>query len=176
MFYKLTNQKKRQKKESKKSKKLEKHYVTNKINSCKYKTITILSLILLWLILRIVSASALDNFYVKNMVISTVQYELSNRYSKNVSVGAPVWNVSVFGVFLFHIFPRLVWNLVIFQDFLSRVCTWINSRLWKQKIYRSSRPDASVKKMLFKISQNSQENTCARVSFLIKFIKKDTLA
>ena len=46
MFYKLTNQKKRQKKESKKSKKLEKHYVTNKINSCKYKTITILSLIL----------------------------------------------------------------------------------------------------------------------------------
>ena len=47
MFYKLTNQKKRQKKESKNSKKLEKHYVTNKINSCKYKTITILSLILL---------------------------------------------------------------------------------------------------------------------------------
>ena len=26
----------------------------------------------------------------------------------------------------------------------------------------------SVKKMLLKISQNSQENTCARVSFLIK--------
>ena len=68
MFYKLTNQKKRQKKEIKKSKKLEKHYVTNKINSCKYKTITILSLILLWLTLRIVSAFALDNFYVKNMV------------------------------------------------------------------------------------------------------------
>ena len=68
MFYKLTNQKKRKKKESKKSKKLEKHYVTNKINSCKYKTITILSLILLWLTLRIVSAFASDNFYVKNMV------------------------------------------------------------------------------------------------------------
>ena len=38
-----------------------------------------------------------------------------------------------------------------------------------------------VKKVFFKISQNSQENTCARVSFLIKlqacnFIKKETLA
>ena len=39
----------------------------------------------------------------------------------------------------------------------------------------------SVKKVSLRISQNSQENTCARVSFLIKFfsinfIKKDTLA
>ena len=40
----------------------------------------------------------------------------------------------------------------------------------------------SVKKLLLKISQNSQENTCVRVSFLIKFqasacnlIKKETL-
>ena len=41
----------------------------------------------------------------------------------------------------------------------------------------------SVKKVFLKISQNSQETTCARVSFLIKllapglqFIKKETLA
>ena len=41
----------------------------------------------------------------------------------------------------------------------------------------------SVKKVFIEISQNSQENTCARVSFLIKlqasasnFIKKETLA
>ena len=39
----------------------------------------------------------------------------------------------------------------------------------------------SVKKMFLEISQNSQENNCARVSFLIKlqacnFIKKETLA
>ena len=41
----------------------------------------------------------------------------------------------------------------------------------------------SVKKLFLKISQNSQENTCARVSFLIKlqaqacnFIIKETLA
>ena len=39
------------------------------------------------------------------------------------------------------------------------------------------------KKVILEISQNSQENTCARVSFLIKlqilawnFIKKETLA
>ena len=40
----------------------------------------------------------------------------------------------------------------------------------------------SVKKVFLEISQNSQENTCARVFFLIKllasgsFIKKETLA
>ena len=41
----------------------------------------------------------------------------------------------------------------------------------------------SVEKVFLEISQNSQENTCARVSFLIKlqawasnFIKKETLA
>ena len=41
----------------------------------------------------------------------------------------------------------------------------------------------SVKKVFFEISQNSQENSCAKVSFLIKlhalacnFIKKETLA
>ena len=41
----------------------------------------------------------------------------------------------------------------------------------------------SVKKVFLKISQNSQENTCARASFLIKllaeacnFIKKEALA
>ena len=36
----------------------------------------------------------------------------------------------------------------------------------------------SVKKLFLEISQNSKENTCARVFFLIKlhFIKKETLA
>ena len=34
----------------------------------------------------------------------------------------------------------------------------------------------SVKEVLLEILQNSQENTCNRVSFLIKFIKKETLA
>ena len=34
----------------------------------------------------------------------------------------------------------------------------------------------SVKKVFLEISQNSQENICARFSFLIKFIKKEALA
>ena len=34
----------------------------------------------------------------------------------------------------------------------------------------------SVKKVFLEISQNSQENTCARASLLIKLIKKETLA
>ena len=34
--------------------------------------------------------------------------------------------------------------------------------------FRSSHRRCSVKKVFLKISQNSQENTCARVSFLIK--------
>ena len=34
--------------------------------------------------------------------------------------------------------------------------------------FRSSRPECSVKKVLLEISQNSQENTCARVYFLMK--------
>ena len=49
--------------------------------------------------------------------------------------------------------------------------------------YRSSHQRCSIKKVFLKISQNLQENTCARVSFLIKlqasvchFIKKETLA
>ena len=49
--------------------------------------------------------------------------------------------------------------------------------------FRSSHRRCSIKKVLLEITQNSQENTCAKVSFLIKFqasgsnfIKKDTLA
>ena len=48
---------------------------------------------------------------------------------------------------------------------------------------RSSRPVMFCKKVFLEISQNSQGNTCARVSFLIKlqaeacnFIKEETLA
>ena len=33
-----------------------------------------------------------------------------------------------------------------------------------------------VKKVFLKISQNSQEKICARVSFLINFVTKETLA
>ena len=61
-----------------------------------------------------------------------------------------------------------------------------NSLTGQQNFYyfstnRSSHRRCSVKKVFLEISRNSQENTCARVSFLIKLqaafnlIKKDTL-
>ena len=58
---------------------------------------------------------------------------------------------------------------------------WIS---WKnQKNFKSSHQKCSIKKVFLQILQNSQENTCARVSFLIKLlvwvlqlIKKETLA
>ena len=47
--------------------------------------------------------------------------------------------------------------------------------------HRSSRPEVFYKKIISEISQNSQENICARGSILIKlqalnFTKKETLA
>ena len=36
--------------------------------------------------------------------------------------------------------------------------------------------EKGVLRNFLEISQNSQENTCARVSFLINFLKKETLA
>ena len=52
-----------------------------------------------------------------------------------------------------------------------------------REICRSSHQRSSIIKVFLEISQNSQENTCARVSFLIQlqasacnFIKKETLA
>ena len=42
--------------------------------------------------------------------------------------------------------------------------------------YRSSHQGCSVRKVFLEILQNSKEKTCARVSFLINFIKKKILA
>ena len=58
---------------------------------------------------------------------------------------------------------------------------WMNDgkRWFKNLWFRTSHQKCSIKKVLLKLSQNSQENTCARASFLIKlqasgcnFIKK----
>ena len=55
---------------------------------------------------------------------------------------------------------------------------------YMQSFFRSSCPEAFCKKVFLEISQNSQENTCARISLLTKFqawdvqffIKNETLA
>ena len=58
---------------------------------------------------------------------------------------------------------------------------WLTLNRHHHGIIKSSHQRCSVKKVFLEISWNSQENTCARVSFLIKsctckFIKKETLA
>ena len=62
-------------------------------------------------------------------------------------------------LFLQNTFRRLLLYLEPCQ------ISMIEPFLWK---YRSSRPEVLFKKVLLEISQNSRENTCARVSFLIK--------
>ena len=56
---------------------------------------------------------------------------------------------------------------IFLTNFKWRQCLIFNFdgvRTW----YRSSHRRCPVEKMFLKISQNSQENTCARVSFMIK--------
>ena len=67
---------------------------------------------------------------------------------------------------------------------------WLNKKILKEVYSEPSETSAEAatrgalwEKVFLEISQNSQENTCARVSFLIKlqahtckFIKKETLA
>ena len=47
-----------------------------------------------------------------------------------------------------------------------------HKHIYKEAVVRRS----SVKKVFLKTAQNSRENTCAGVSFLIKLFKKETLA
>ena len=55
---------------------------------------------------------------------------------------------------------------------------FIHLYLISLQILKAVAQSCSVKKIFFEISQNSQEMTCAKVSFLIKFyfIKKESLA
>ena len=77
-------------------------------------------------------------------------------------------------MFFKNISGRLLWILDFFQAVyyrnfrnnwnFSRKVYFSNSRA----IFRSSRPEVLCKKGVLEISQNSQESTCVRVSFLIK--------
>ena len=66
----------------------------------------------------------------------------------------------------------------IFRNTRKRHRNFLKNNITKAVFWRSS-----IKKVLLEISQNSQENNCVKVSFLIKlqastcvFIKKQTLA
>ena len=53
--------------------------------------------------------------------------------------------------------------------FISRVNGFSHSFIFPLLIlFRSSHRRCSIKKVFFKISQNSQENICAKVSFILK--------
>ena len=57
---------------------------------------------------------------------------------------------------------------------LKQIREWLKvNTLLKTEVVAQSR---SVKKVLLEISQNAQENACARVSQVCNFIKKETLA
>ena len=70
----------------------------------------------------------------------------------------------------------MLWSLIVGE------IKSIMLKVWKLKSRnRSSRPEMFSKKGVLRNSQNSQKNTCTRVSFLRKlqpsnFIKKETLA
>ena len=61
-------------------------------------------------------------------------------------------------------------------------CKRRESFIYRSRCFRSCHQTCYIKKAFLEILQNSQENTCTRVSFLIKlpqacnFIKKETLA
>ena len=90
------------------------------------------------------------------------------------------------GMLFTRFLRRTVWTVLRFSQ---NICWfWPVLRLkgrtktyCYKKFYRTVARWCSVKKLLLEISRNSQENTCVRVSFLIKlheacnFIKKKTL-
>ena len=75
-------------------------------------------------------------------------------------------------------------NVLSFIAFMTPLIVFNVSPLYTLSVSQKQPPEVFyIKKVFLKISQNSQENTCARVSFLIKLqasacnlIKKETLA
>ena len=72
-----------------------------------------------------------------------------------------------------------LYRTVFQKNFLKVMDGYLTEPVLSEAVARR----CSVKKVFLKIPQNSQENTCARVSYLIKlqasscnFIKKETLA
>ena len=76
-------------------------------------------------------------------------------------------NSSNTGIFFFHDFQVILGTQQHFES-RHRYIDKKRKDSIEKKTYRSSRPQVFCKKVFLEISQNSQENTCARVSFLIK--------
>ena len=94
-----------------------------------------------------------NTYFVKHLRIATVFFSVTFNVCN-------VWRAQLGGLrhcnkvqLLFNSLPNLV----------SKSC------------YRSSRPGVLYKKVFWEIWQNSQENTCARVSFLLNSLSKKRL-
>ena len=66
---------------------------------------------------------------------------------------------------------RITWTICFYN--IGKLTSIYNEILWNFKVvkwqmFRSSHQRCSMKKVFLEISQNSQKNTCARASFLIK--------
>ena len=76
------------------------------------------------------------------------------------------WNLKTNGSWNFEIWYATVKNIrYFFKSFIAESFHFTEAVVWR----------CSVQKVLSKVSQNSRENTCARVS-ACNFIKKKTLA
>ena len=79
---------------------------------------------------------------------------------------------------VFYLFCKTIWICISYGTVPSTICLIFSETLIfcrneskireARKIIRSSRAEVFYKKRFLKVSQNSQRNTCARVSSLIK--------
>ena len=115
--------------------------------------------------------------YLNKHLFSCVSFAIIKE--NNFKTNLLLWRKSSLKVRL----KRLSYKKSIFEwrAFLKSMLKW-NRKIYMVK-FKSSRPGCSLKKVYLKVLQNSLENTCARVSFLIKlqvhaciFMKKETLA
>ena len=111
-----------------------------------------------------------------NLFILCIYWFDSTKTGKNIKQGFQI----TAGLFTFNISSNLKisrtigsWKYIFIQflyhsnQMLHK--EWIcHKTAGLQRRFRSIRPEVFCKKVFLKISQNSQESTCARVSFLIK--------
>ena len=71
-----------------------------------------------------------------------------------------------FRVTIQHVEANNIFNIVSVRTWLESLSKILMQELLNNAITRGSHQRCSIKKGFFKISQNSQENTCARDSFL----------
>ena len=123
------------------------------------------------------------------IIITSIWWDISNSYMAR-GWSALLWIFQrkiLIAVIFFNTteLSALISNKVCYVNGSFKACMpkWLLFQRFHADECRTSHRKCSVKKVFLEISQNSQENSCAIVSFLIKlqaspsnFIKKETLA